>query len=180
MPTKGPAPGTAAVKREPLAVVGHTAGEACRQDAPNDPRDLVTESPYLEVQIEEQMVGCLIDTGSEVTTMPVEFFERHFGHLMRPDKGTVIKLTAVNQTAIPVFGVAWMRMKLCGQDVGKKGVVLVEKPARRGAPVVLGMNVLRELDQLMFTKEGPGYWKKTTSHKPTQKAFQRLIRTCGI
>lgn len=160
--------------------MGHTAGEAKCQVTTNDPRDLVAESPYLTVQIEEQMVGCLIDTGSEVTTMPVKFFEKHFGHLLRPDMGTVIKLTAVNQTAIPVFGVAWMRMKLCGQDVGRKGVVLVENSARCGAPVVLGMNVLRDLDRLMFTKEGPSYWKKTTSHKPTQRAFQRLIRTCGV
>ncbi|XP_075141571.1 uncharacterized protein LOC142217277 [Leptodactylus fuscus] len=180
MPEEPRKPRMSSVKRELPVAAGHAAGEVKCQDAPEDPRDLVAESPYLEVLIEGQWVRCLIDTGSEVTTMPLKFFERNFGHLMKPEKDTLIKLTAVNQTAIPVFGVAWMRIELCGQDVGKKGVVLVEKPARDEAPVVLGMNILRELDQVMFSKEGPGYWKKATSHKPTRRAFQRLIRACGI
>lgn len=98
--------------------------KASCQVTPNDLRDLVTESTYLQVQIKEQMMEYLLDTGLEVTTMPVKFFERYFGHLTKPDKAIVIKLTAVNKTAIPVFGVAWMGIKLCGQDVDKKGVVL--------------------------------------------------------
>ncbi|XP_075128097.1 uncharacterized protein LOC142201168 [Leptodactylus fuscus] len=79
-----------------------------------------------------------------------------------------------------VVGVVWMAVRACGQDLGQKGIILTEGQYNRVVPAIMGMNILKELDQLLFNKEGPDYWKQTANDRPTQKVFQHLIRTSGL
>lgn len=141
---------------------------------------LYASSPVMEAELEGYKVCCLVDTGSECTLMPLEFFERHFGHMMEPEDGSVIRLTAANNREMDVLGIVWLWVRLFGQDVGKKGVVLVDRSSRRGMDVTLGMNVLRDLDHQLYAKEGPKYWQRATTHQPTQKVLQQMLRSCSL
>lgn len=159
--------------------MGRTAGEVESQVTQQSSEHLVAGCPTIRAEFEGVPVDCLVDTGSQVTTMPESFFYRYFQALAKPERETLVRVTAANQQQIPVTGVVWMNVRLCGQEVGRKGILLVPETFKEDVPVIMGMNILRELDQIMFTKRGPGYWKQATPHKPTQKAFQRLIRFCG-
>ncbi|XP_044140420.1 olfactory receptor 51E1-like [Bufo gargarizans] len=67
-----------------------------------------------------------------------KFFKRHFRHMMEPGDGSVIRLTAANNREMDIRGIVWMRVRMFGQDVGNKGIVLVDHPSWKEMDMTLG------------------------------------------
>lgn len=112
----------------------------------------------LDVLIDGVKTRCLLDTGSEVTTMSEAHFRRQFGGA-RLASARWIKLTAANGLDIPVVGCLYADVECLGMKLpGKCVFILRDKAAtseERGAvPGILGMNVLGDLRSLFSGLNG--------------------------
>lgn len=60
----------------------------------------------------------------------------------------LLSLRAANNLPILVKGITWMRIQIKDQVVERVGVVRTHGPINPAVPVVLGINVLKDLDLL--------------------------------
>ena len=111
----------------------------------------VGQCPVVGVKIGGALVSALVDTGSEVTTITENFFNKH------------ALLTAgivVNQYMVDTDSCQWLRhsicrlffeadVECCGKSIEKRGILVVQDPPnassqRRKAtvPGLLGMNII--------------------------------------
>ena len=96
-------------------------------------------------------VPCLLDSGSEVSTITEEFFKTHFkskGQELLSTSGW-LKLTAANGLEIPYLGYFELDIEAFGLNVPRRGILVVKDSAndvmrarKRDVPGLLGMNVL--------------------------------------
>lgn len=63
-------------------------------------------------------------------------------------------------TYVRKLGVIQIDVEVCGWTVKKKRVVVVQEAINPQVSVILGMNVLQELDQQMVQDMGLLYWKE--------------------
>ena len=95
-------------------------------------------------------VQCVIDSGSEVSTVTESFF---YSHLYKADiplhsSNDWLKLTAANGLAIPYLGYLEADVEVCGTVLPRRGVLVIKDPPgtssnkKLAIPGLLGMNVL--------------------------------------
>ncbi|XP_063794633.1 uncharacterized protein LOC134949857 [Pseudophryne corroboree] len=165
------------VKLTSLAVTGPPVrGSDGERSAINEQAELVGECPVVVSRLGGKDQSCLLDTGSQVSTISEACFLEHYAHLKSEVSESFITLTAANNLPIPVVGVVWMEMVVCGRELGRKGLLVVSSPGLSHGPVILGMNVLRHLDQLLFQENGPQYWRNLGVQRPVQQALQQVGR----
>lgn len=95
--------------------------------------------------INGQQVHCLIDTGSEVTTMEYYFYVQPFRAWTQLDPSW-LSLKAVNNLPIMAEGITWVTVQIFEQVVEQVGLVVTCSPVVSSVSMVLGMNVLKDLD----------------------------------
>ncbi|KAJ8366416.1 hypothetical protein AAFF_G00355700 [Aldrovandia affinis] len=122
-----------------------------------EPRSACGSCLTLDVLIDGVKTRCLLDTGSEVTTISAAYFQEQFeGKKLSP--ANWIKLTAANGLDIPVIGCLYADIECMGEKVlGKCVFVLRDHPineAEKRVPGILGMNVLSDLRSLFSGVEG--------------------------
>ncbi|KAJ8401402.1 hypothetical protein AAFF_G00386330 [Aldrovandia affinis] len=122
-----------------------------------EPRSACGSCLTLDVLIDGVKTRCLLDTGSEVTTISAAYFQEQFeGKKLSP--ANWIKLTAANGLDIPVIGYLYADIECMGEKVlGKCVFVLRDHPineAEKRVPGILGMNVLGDLRSLFSGVEG--------------------------
>lgn len=105
----------------------------------------------VEVKIAGVKADCLLDTGSEVTTIRESYFREHFGEATLSSANRV-QLTAANGLEIPLLGCLEAEVECMGKTVGRKCIFVLkdENPdveEMKGLPGILGMNVLGELKE---------------------------------
>ncbi|KAI8517499.1 hypothetical protein Bbelb_035160 [Branchiostoma belcheri] len=100
----------------------------------------------VDVDFEGVTVPCLLDTGSQVTTITYSFFKSHFGDSGEriKDASSWLKLTGANGLPIKFVGYCELDVLFRGKTLPKRGVIIVEDGCRRTAPGILGMNVIGE------------------------------------
>lgn len=114
-----------------------------------------------EVYIAGVKTRCLVDTGSEVTTIT----ESHFKKYLKDKDLTMhstrfVRLTAVNGLAIPVAGCLEADIEYMGQTLPGKCIFILKDKASKGShmgeevPGILGMNIISELKELLLPGEG--------------------------
>ena len=106
---------------------------------------------------------CLLDSGSEVSTVTEEFFNTHFkskGQELLSSSGW-LKLTAANGLEIPYLGYSELDIEAFGLNVPRRGILVVKDSAndvmrarKRDVPGLLGMNVLSEMGLVLSKLEG--------------------------
>ena len=112
----------------------------------------------VDVIIDGVKTCCLLDTGSEVTTMSEGHFKKHFtGKVLSPAKW--VKLTAANGLDIPVLGCLYTDVECFGKRLTGKCVFVLRDDATSGkgpgeVPGILGMNVLADLRSLFNDMQG--------------------------
>ncbi|XP_048085551.1 uncharacterized protein LOC125285245 [Alosa alosa] len=112
----------------------------------------------VDVIIDGVKTCCLLDTGSEVTTMSEDHFKKHFrGKALSPAKW--VKLTAANGLDIPVLGCLYTEVECFGKKLADKCVFVLRDDTTRGkvssqAPGILGMNILCDLRSLFNDMHG--------------------------
>ncbi len=111
----------------------------------------------IDVKIAGIRTICLLDTGSEVTTITESHFKNHFGEVVLSSANWV-HLTAANGLDIPIIGCLEADVECMGKTLlGKCVFVIKESESNvtelKGLPGIVGMNVLSDLKDLFITTE---------------------------
>ena len=101
-------------------------------------------------------VRCLLDSGSQVSTITESFFNKHF----RPrrsellDTNQWLTLTAGNGLEIPYIGYLELDFEAQGVPIPKRGVLMVQDPpdpqsraCKEAVPGLIGMNIIQRTNQ---------------------------------
>lgn len=128
------------------------------------------------VEIAGVLTECLLDTGSEVTTIRESFFHEHF------DKSALssahwVQLTAANGLDIPLLGCLEADIHCMGKSVGRKCIFVLKDESpdieeMKGLPGILGMNVLSDLKDFFGPREGV---KKMQKYRGTEAQVHRIL-----
>ncbi|KAL2086778.1 hypothetical protein ACEWY4_017837 [Coilia grayii] len=130
----------------------------------------------VDVRIAGVRTKCLLDTGSEVTTIRESYFKEHFGECALSSANWV-QLTAANGLEIPLLGCLEAEVECMGENVGKKCVFVLKDKSpdvgdMKGLPGILGMNVLSELTDLFVVADGV---KKMNKYRGAEGKVHRVL-----
>ncbi|XP_040294401.1 E3 SUMO-protein ligase ZBED1-like [Bufo bufo] len=92
------------------------------------------------------------------------------------DEISQLRHSAANNLPIPVFGVTWMDVELLGRVFKQKGIV-VRDCICDGVHVIVGMNILQELDGLLIKELGEGNDKHINV---TQEGLKEALKSWGL
>ena len=103
------------------------------------------------VQIGDKVFKCLLDTGSQVTTLSAAFYKRHFSDISLQNIDDLLQVEAANGSKIPYFGyieadVIFHGVIPQGGGIPVQSLILVvpDTPYNRSVPMCVGMNVIQE------------------------------------
>ncbi|KAI4904285.1 hypothetical protein NFI96_007443, partial [Prochilodus magdalenae] len=111
----------------------------------------------IEIKIAGVKTNCLLDTGSEVTTITESYFYERFGEQeLTLSSANWVRLTAANGLDIPVLGCLEADIECMGRILHKKCVFVLTNTNpgvkdMKGLPGILGMNVISELRDVFMT-----------------------------
>ncbi|KAK3753252.1 hypothetical protein QZH41_004468 [Actinostola sp. cb2023] len=137
---------------------GHFARN-CTQKEP-DTQDIyeraVGKCPVVVVDMGGVQVNCLLDSGSEVSTITESFFKKHFqGKDLLCTSGW-LTLTAANGLDIPYVGYFELDVCALGINVAQRGILVVKDPEGKDArqrkqvvPGLVGMNIISKLKDMI-------------------------------
>ena len=102
-------------------------------------------------------VRCLIDTGSQVSTITESCFRRYIARDdLELDSCGWLKLTAANGLSIPYVGYVKLDVTCMGRTIPRRGILIVcnspdaeQQAHKEKCPGVLGMNVLGEFNMAL-------------------------------
>lgn len=111
----------------------------------------IGKCPVVELKLNKVSTACLLDTGSQVSTLTDEFFRKH---LLGNEDALVptdswLKLTAANGLEIPYQGYVELEVQTMGLSIPNCGF-LVLKPSANATiaePCIIGMNVIGRCQQ---------------------------------
>ncbi|XP_047673938.1 uncharacterized protein LOC125145409 [Tachysurus fulvidraco] len=111
--------------------------------------------PMVELKIKSVPVSCLLDTGSQVSTITEEFFRVHlFG-----DESDVLstyswlKITAANCLDIPYSGYMELDVEVMGMTLPECVFLIVkEAPSPTSVAVHIGMNIISKCRQIVHAE----------------------------
>ena len=141
---------------------GDNTGSVMDTQAPDREQLLgkaIGRRPILSVKFGGVEVECLLDTGSQVTTVTETFFERHMKSLCKDivQPGSWLTLTAANGLQIPYCGYVELDVEIAGRFIPKMGVLIIKDPAdaysqkqKETVPGLLGMNVIGRCADLLM------------------------------
>jgi hypothetical protein len=116
----------------------------------------VGDCPEMDVSMEGHVIRCLVDTGSQVTTITESFYKQ-----LSKSKPTLqvtnawMTVRGANQLEVPYVGYIEVTVVLCGQTLPNVGVLVLKDPVgsiganrKRAVPGVLGSNVFRMMKEM--------------------------------
>ena len=124
------------------------------------PKDIyeraVGKCPVVVVEMGGVQVNCLLDSGSEVSTITESFFKKHFqGKDLLCTSGW-LTLTAANGLDIPYVGYFELDVCALGINVAQRGILVVKDPEGKDArqrkqvvPGLVGMNIISKLKDMI-------------------------------
>lgn len=145
-----------------------------------DQAHLSGESHTIEVEMEGILVPCLLDTGSQVTKLTQSFFSCHFGDqgIRFRDASSFLTIHAANGLSIPHLGYAQLDMKIGRAEIKGCGVTVVRDHCLTDGPGLLGMNVIRQYWDVLFSS-GQSVLRCDYSTCTTgQQAWCRALKQC--
>lgn len=142
---------------------------------------VVGRCPEVEVLIRGNKVPCVLDTGSQVTLFGQSFFQQHVGKevLQGAEELQWLTLRAANGLQIPFVGYAVLDFTIGGIEVPGRGVVIVKDDCISAEYGLLGMNVISECWEGLFSKGHPGQEAFKSTVPPTaRKAWEKAFTLC--
>ena len=114
---------------------------------------LVGQCPTVDILLGNVKVKCLLDTGSNVSTITETFFEQHFKPTL--ENCEWLSLSAANGLGIPYLGYFERDVCALGKVAKGRGILVVRDPTdtvtlRRkvAVPCILGMNVIKQFYEM--------------------------------
>ncbi|XP_046717404.1 uncharacterized protein LOC124393547 [Silurus meridionalis] len=114
----------------------------------------------VDVKIAGVRTKCLLDTGSEVSTISESHFKEHFGEQkLKLSSACWVKLTVANGLDIPVLGCLQADVECLGKILPGKCIFVLNDTSSdvkemKGVSGIIGMNVLNEIQSLFISAEG--------------------------
>lgn len=119
--------------------------------------------PQVDIKVLGVEVLCLLDTGSQVSTISESFFRQHLGGDDEDMLTTAgwLKLTAANGLDIPYLGYLELEVETMGRKIPNCGFLVVKDPPTVLHPVscIIGMNIISQCRQLVQA-EFDQLWKQ--------------------
>lgn len=144
----------------------------------NQREHLVGQCPVVDVMIQGVKTACLVDTGSQVTTLTESFFRKYFD----ADGTTVhapiqkFNLVAANGLEIPYIGYIEADLNICGKVIPKRGILIVKDHGVPTCPGLIGMNVIKECREVIMAQgtDDKGDPRTTADAKVWKQTFSML------
>ena len=122
----------------------------------------VGDCPELKVKVGGVDVGCLIDTGAEVSTITESFYKEFLDQGSEViDVTSYIRISASQGLEIPYVGYVELQLTALSHTFEGLGFLIVKDPVstpiqvrKERVPGVLGSNVLRDMRKSLVTKYG--------------------------
>lgn len=129
---------------------------------------LVGESPTVEVSIGDVKFQCLLDTGSNISSVTASFFNQHLKPILGRGVGDCswMHFSAAQGLDIPYIGYVETDIEAValGRTIPGRGIVVVKDPVgeiaqerKQRVPGLIGMNVIKRCFELVLCgkKSGP-------------------------
>ena len=143
------------------------------------PSGLVGTRSTAEVTINGKQVNCLLDTGSQVTTVPHSFYEQHLAEQEIKPLHDLLEVEGANGQSVPYLGYIEMTVvfpqTLLGVSIEVPTLALVvpDVKATSQSLVLIGTNTM---DVLYDTfSEG-----ESTSYQPAYYGYQAVIKVLEL
>ena len=159
---------------------GNSGGSKPLRKDESTPIHMVGGTPTVQAKLDGVDVLCLVDSGSMVSFVTEEFYNKKLkctcGHVR--EDGQMLTLRAANGLEIPYLGYLELTIEVDGVKVPSCGVlVLKDTPAttrqRREVPGLLGTNVLAQIPQFgALLQQQPD--AKTRSSENSASGFVRV------
>ncbi len=147
--------------------------------------------PQVEIMVLGVEVSCLLDTGSQVSTISESFFRQHLGGDDEDMLSTTgwLKLTAANGLDIPYLGYLELEIETMGRKIPNCGFLVVKdpSPSSKAVSCIVGMNIISRCRQIVQSEfEAPLQegletdWRNVFQHVQTCDVRKsRLARVAG-
>ena len=127
------------------------------------------------MEIEGDMVSCLLDSGSQVSTMSISYFNRHLSNifLLHPI-AKLVTIEAANGLPITYLRFVQVNIELapdltaCQASTSILMFVCPDKPYSHDVPIILGTNVLNEI------------CSKTDAEQRSPPALENVLNTFRV
>lgn len=118
----------------------------------------VGKCPEVDIQIGGVPLRCLLDTGSNVSTLTENFFRDHL-HGEDEDMHCTakwLKITAANQLPLPYLGYVELDVQVMGFNIPECGFLIIRndntKRADPSPPGIIGMNIAKRCRQMVMSE----------------------------
>lgn len=145
-------------------------GEGHQEDSKQSLNNLKEKCPSTNVKINGNNFLCLLDTGSEVSTITSKFYNTYLSDLKLSDTRPFLKLVAANNLQIPYLGFVEVDVDLGGCVLHDVGFLVSKVNDEETTDGILGCNILKQVHNLIkdgtfkFENESEkDSWKITTT-----------------
>lgn len=118
----------------------------------------VGECPEVDIQIGGVPLRCLLDTGSNVSTLTESFFRDHLHGEDKDIQCTAkwLKLTAANKLPLPYLGYVELDVQVVGLTIPECGFLIIKDDDTNEPdsflPGIIGMNIVKRYRQLALSE----------------------------
>lgn len=174
--------GTEESQQRPSDVNGEDKAEVCanlKHSSKNHPfklpKGLVGTKSTAKVHIKGEEVSCLLDTGSQVTTVPRSFYEQHFPEQDIKPLHDLLEVEGANGQSVPYLGYIEMTVTFpkefigASMDVNTLALVVPDIRATSQSLVLIGTNTLDVLYDMYFEAG-------LTRHQPIPHGYRAVLK----
>lgn len=143
-------------------------------------------SPEVMLSIAGVNTLCVIDTGSQVTTVSEPYFRQHLADRVNDlEDASWIRLRAANGVTMPSVGLFVAPMKILNEEIPNVHILVIQDPdptpETQRVPVLLGCNVLKEIFQLSAKHgDGPDSYLRSLAAGPATAALADGCNKYGV
>ena len=163
-------------KRKPCAKLNMTSA---KNSVTKLPKGLVGSRCTAVVNIAGIDFNCLMDTGSQVTTVPLSFYKQNLSDQPLKPLCDLLEVEGAAGQSVPYLGYVEMTVRFpkdfVGTDIDVPTLALVVPDPRleSPSPVLIGTNTLDVLYDQYFGG-------KTTPHQPRQYGYRAVLKTLEL
>lgn len=136
-------------------------GKGCKSDSVFN--KAVGRCPEIEILINNVNTKCLIDTGSQVSTITESYFRKYFPSEVLVDISELLHLSGAQGLSVPYIGFVEIPVVVLNQEF-KAGFLVTKDPSgtpmaerKKRVPGLIGSNVFRQLSESLKLQLGDTY-----------------------
>ncbi len=141
------------------------------------PKGLIGMKCTAQIYIDKIKVNCLLDTGSQVTTIPLSFYKKYLSHHPMQSLESLLEIEGANGQSVPYLGYVEVTLMFPKEFLGTNAEVttlaLVVPYLINVPQVLIGTNTLDALYSSYVQKE-------TVSPNPASQGYAAVLKTLDV